>query len=157
MEALNVKYNENVVYKDKISIQITDVLAKFIWFSHVFFLPLKKNKMFIPANNAGWKWVLDDKGTGFTSCSIKLLGKEDTKSYLAVHYNSLDPAPYPMTHGLNIPEFMGNYVTVIYEDSGCRVKSLVHDVMQPLFIDNSKIEISNLTTRNIDLKITEID
>lgn len=156
MQTYTAKYGENCVYQDQLSVQFIDVFCKYVWFQHVFYLPFKKNKMFIPANGNGWKWILDDKGLSLNSSSVKLIGKEDTKSYLAVHYNTQDPAPYPMTLGLNIPEFLGNYVSISYEDKGCRVKSVVHDVMQPLFIDDLKINITGLTNRTIELNIEEI-
>jgi len=148
-----IKYGENCVFEDKISITINDVLSKYIWFGHVFYLPVKQKNMFIPANNNGWKWLLNEKDIGLTSSGLKLLCNEETKSFLAVFYENEDPAPYPLTLGLSIPEFLGNVVAVITEDEACRTKSFVHDVKQPIFIDDVKFTLENLTHKNLELRV----
>jgi hypothetical protein len=150
MHNYKAKFGENCVFDEKISLTVKDVLAKYVWFGHVFYMPMKQNRIFIPANNGGWRWVLDDKDIGLTSSGIKLLCGAETKSYLAVHYESQDPAPYPLTLGLSLPEFLGNCLSVVIEDEGCRLKSVVHDAVQPLFVDDVKFTFIGLTNKTVE-------
>jgi hypothetical protein len=155
MYNVKLKYGQNCVYKDNLSIVVNDVLGKFIWFGHVFFLPLMQKQLYIPATNTGWKWILDYKNIGLTSSGIKLLGKDNAKSYMSVFYESQDPVPYPMTLGLNLPEFVGNFVSIVYEDAGCRTKSVLHPVTDNLHIDDLKVVIHELNHKHVMMDIFE--
>lgn len=157
MLTYKAKFGENCVYEDKISLLVSDVLSKFVWFGHVFYLPMKKNRIFIPANASGWKWILDDKGIGLTSSGLKLLCGKETQSYLAVHYENLDPAPYPLTLGLSLPEFLGNSLSLTLEDEGCRVKSIVHDIKEPLFVGDIKFAFTDVSKTTVEFQITKTD
>lgn len=152
-----IKFEENFVYEENISLVCKDVLGKFVWFGHVFFMPCVKNRLFIPANNSGWKWVLEDRDLGLTSSGLKLLGGDITQSYIGIHYEKTDPAPYPLTMNLSIPEFIGNYVTVVTEDSGCRTKSFIHPAEEPLFIDHYKINFTDFNKNKIEFEVGSVE
>lgn len=151
MNEHKINLGKTFVYADDISITATNVVSRFIWFGHVFNLILDEVP-FIPANQDGWKWILDGKLTDHSSV-LRLHKSEDTHSYIAIHYNSNDEAPVPVNYGLNVPEFIGNYLGLIIEDEGCRVKKLLHPLRQPLEIGKYVVYFKDLKNRQVTCEI----
>lgn len=153
MATKKIKLNENCVYKDDISIICTDILSKFAWYGQTFYFFVKKPEIYIPANGHGWKWIIDHEYLGLDKCCLKLRGPEESVSYLALHYGSIEAAPVPWQFGLNLPEFLGNYVAVTVEDKGCRVKSFLQESVKPFYVDDYKIQFKDLTLKSISVDI----
>jgi hypothetical protein len=154
MEKHKIQIGKSFVYAENISVHIHDVYSKFIWFGHVFYLPHHEKEMFIPAGK-DWKWLLDQRDVSNTSITLKLIGAEQSKSYLAIHYEKDEPAPHPINYALSVPEFSGNYLSITTEDSYCREKSLLHCVSDVLFIDHYKINFVNLNSKSIEVVVNE--
>lgn len=152
-----LKVGSSCVYDEKISITLLGFLSKFVWQGHVFFLAAHETKTFIPANNKGWKWHLDPRDIGINSSTLKLTHSDESASYLAIHFNNLDPAPHPLTFSLNMPEFLGNFATVIVSDEYERERSLIHDVSKPLEIGRYSIEFTEISAKRAIIDIHNPD
>lgn len=149
----NLKLNQQAVYEDKISIRCTRILSKFVWFGHVLYFDINDDKLFIPASKNGWKWVIDKRDISLDGSTLKLLHSDTSKSYIAIHFNSQDPAPHPLAFTLNIPEFLGNFVTCEIVDEGEREKSLLHPVNLPLEIGTYTVKFSQICNNKVTFEI----
>lgn len=148
-----LKFNETFVYDEKISFKVVNYLSRFVYFGHLFHLIYNDKNLFIPANNSGWKWFLDHKDTNINASTIKLYEKDESLSYMAIHFNSEDPAPHPINYSLHVPEFIGNYFTIEIEDELCRIKKIVHKAQHGLEIDNYIINFKNIIKNKIQFEI----
>jgi hypothetical protein len=148
-------FNETIVHDDAISITPVNLLAKYVWFGRLFHLVLGDKQLYIPANNQNWRWVLD-KDLTIHSSTLKLYHDDKSLSYLAIHYNNEDPAPHPVNYTLNVPEFLGTYLTMIVEDSGCRVKNIIHPLKNQLELDKYLVTFTKIKNSRIEFDIVGV-
>lgn len=149
MAKFKVKFDENFVYEDNISLTCTDVLSCFIWFGHKFYLSGRKKRLFVPAGTDGWKWILDENALDITETALRLTKDTTSKSYIAIHFSKLEPAPYPINFSLHVPEFVGNYFSIIAEDTACRVKNFLTQADEIMHIDQYLIKFTNIKGNNV--------
>jgi hypothetical protein len=153
MKMYKLKVGETAVYDEAISITLSSVLSKYVWLGNVFYMPYFKNQIYIPANQNGWKWILDENETGIQQSTLRLYSGEGSHSYVALHFNKLDPAPHPLTFSLNMPEFLGNFVGVIVSDEGEREKSLIHPMNDKLDIGSYTVCFKDLNNKKVSFEI----
>lgn len=152
-----VNIGKDCVYEDNIAFTVVNVVARFAWYGHVFNLVHNDPKLFIPAIQPGCKWFLDNRDLTDHSATIRFKKDDDTQSYFAIHYNNRDAVPAPVNYGMTIPEFLGTYLTLTIEDTGCRVKTVLHPMSMPLEIDNYVIKFKKLKGKAVEFEIHSDD
>lgn len=149
----SIKLGDTAVYEDNISIKVDGIMSKFVWYGNVIYMPYYKHQIYIPANAHGWKWILFEDDLGYNQSTLRLYSGDDSKSYIAIHFNNLDPAPHPMQFSLNMPEFLGNYVVLTVTDEHEREKNIVHDITNPLDIGQYTVKFTDLRKKKVELEI----
>jgi hypothetical protein len=152
-ESFNLKYGENCVYKDDLSLTVENVVSRFVWMGQIFHLIRNDNNIFIPANGEGWKWVLDTRDIGLKRSSLRLYQNEESLSYLALHFDADDGADVPLKYNLTLPEFIDNCVILNIEDSMCRQKKILHPVKHKLEIEKYTITFEELDRKKVKFSI----
>lgn len=153
MQMYKLKLNDTAVYNEEIAIKMTGILSKFVWFGNVFYMPYYKDQIYIPANQHGWRWILDENDLSMQSSTLRLYSGEKSLSFIAIHFNKLDAAPHPLTFTLNVPEFLGNFVTLTVADEGEREKSMVHEITEPLEIGKYTIKFTDIKDKKVYFEV----
>lgn len=152
----SIKLGDTAVYDDSISLTFNGVMSKYVWYGNVIYMPYFRNQIYIPANAHGWKWILHEEDLGFYTSTLRLYSGDDSKSYLAIHFNKLDAVPHPITFSLNMPEFLGNYVVMTITDEREREKNIVHDIEQDLDIGQYIVKFKDIKRRKVDFEVYSV-
>ena len=153
----SLKLNQTCVYNEKIALTFKGLISKYVWLGRVFYLEAHKPDIWIPANQHGWRWVADDLGFSLTSATLRLYHSDDSKSFLAMHFENSDPVPSPIQLALNLPEHIENYVILDITDEGERTKQIIHPLNQLLEVGQCTVEFTKADTKGIEFAISNCD
>ena len=153
MKMYSIKLGDTAVYDENISIKVDGLMSKYVWYGNIIYMPYYKNQIYIPANSNGWRWILHEEDLGYNQSTLRLYSGDNSKSYIAIHFNNLDAAPHPMQFSLNMPEFLGNYVVVNVSDDYEREKNIVHLITEPLDIGPYTVKFTDLKKKKVELEI----
>jgi len=152
-----LKLDQTGVYHERISLTFKGLLSKYVWLGRVFYVEANKPDVWIPANNQGWRWVADDLGFSITSATLRLYHDNNSKSYIAIHFEDNDEIPSPIQLALNLPEHLANYVILDVTDEGEREKQVIHPLNQILDVGECSIKFTKADMKGLEFEIFDCD